>query len=130
MIPSNEKLQGLSIREELILIIGLFKESVGPHVEDALEELSVAMAWQARAVELYADAKRIVDGKMGTLMEELAKSDIPWGALRSIVEGRAKEERYDMVLADRTSAMLTHRIDALRTKISYEKALMENSRRT
>ena len=120
----------LSIRQELKLIIDMFKTPIGPHPEDMLEQLDVVMAWSARVGELYAEAKRVLDGQMGNLMEELARADdIPWGALKAIIDGKTKEERYDMTLADRTSAMLAHYTDALRTKISYEKSLMENSQR-
>lgn len=99
----------------------------GAQLKDEMEQCNSELA---RSGQLLADAESILAKKRGQLVKDyLKKEKIQPTILKALVDAEVTEEQKVVTLADRLNALLTHRIDSIRTLLSYEKqmAIFENA---
>ena len=88
-------------------------------VAGKMEELTVLLSNSCHAVALaemtYAD-------KIGSLVESSAFSSLSATDKKMVFAGRAKNEVYYVTLTERQNRALTHKIEALRSMLSYIKS--------
>ena len=93
-------------------------------IPSLLIELDAVSCWLARSAEIVADAVQINMDDRKVAMENLVEGTSATKA-RDIVNGMCSQTERLRVLAERMNAALTHRIDAIRSIISAEKALAQ-----
>lgn len=114
---------------------GLFQHVKETGTANAIyPELAEEMEWSiqhlARSSEILAYAEIEEKKARAIHSKDLIEKEPKIGAmmLKEIVDGLTAPEAKLVTLADRLNSTLVHRIDALRTQISYVKADMERSR--
>jgi vacuolar-type H+-ATPase subunit B/Vma2 len=92
-------------------------------VSGKLNELS---ALQSNASHCMALAESTRDQKIMDLAIELQYSKLSATDKKYIILGKAKDESYYYTLSERLTRSLSHRLDALRSILSFIKAEMEH----
>lgn len=89
-------------------------------VKGKIEELSTLLSLSAYAVAL---SEKVYNLKVSELFEELTAYNATEKKL--IIQGRASEEIYYLTLCERQNKALVHKIDGLRSILSYIKTELE-----
>lgn len=125
----------IELAKEIGEIYSHIKElSINADVGSLMDELDWCNAMLARSAQLEAETEAYLDRAKGNQSElytnSLKASGEKFNATQSklYIESRIIEENKLHRLAERLNATLTHRIDSIRTKISFEKSLRDNSR--
>src|SRR3990167_6454004 len=120
------------LEQEIETIYKHVKELV---LDDAIypklsEELNWSVQMLARSGEILAHAEIEEKKARAIHLQEEIKKDGKIGAtmLKEIVSALTANESKIVTLSDRLNRLLVHRIDALRTQISYVKSDLERSR--
>ena len=112
-------------REKLVEELQVLYDSLGggtpKESELVLEDLQFSTGWLARTAELVADAEYYLNVKRGDVAHE--NNELSATLLREVSAKECAEEQRVYRLAERINASLVHRIDALRSQLSYEKML-------
>ena len=96
-------------------------------------ELSWCNSVLARSGQIKADAEKLLNAARGEASEEyliaLNKKKVKFNAtlFNVWIENKTQDEQALFMQADRLNAVLVHRIDSIRTNLSYEKLLIERS---
>lgn len=98
-------------------------QSNGDEVIGKLNELS---ALQSTASHCLALAESTRDLKFMQLAQDAQYSKMTATDKKWIFLGKAKDETYYMTLSERLTRSLSHRLDALRSILSFMKAEMEH----
>lgn len=88
-----------------------------------IQELSALLALSSHAVAL---SEMVYNEKLSELVQNTAYSGLSATDKKMVLAGRAKNEIYYLTLAERQNKALTHRIDGLRSIISYLKEEVRN----
>lgn len=108
-----------TLSRELEMLKDSLSGSTAKDPEGILDEMSFAAGWLTRLAEMTADAEYHLNRKRGEVAR--ANAELPATVLREILAAECAEEQRVWRLAERISAGLVHRIDVLRSQISYEK---------
>lgn len=87
-----------------------------------IEELSTLLALSAHAVAL---SEKVYNERICELVGEYENSHLSATEKKLIFQGRAKEEIYYLTLSERQNKALVHKIDGLRSVLSYLKTELE-----
>ena len=98
------------------------------NVSGLIDQLDYANQWLVRCSTLLADAQAINDLARSKASEKYGEDTTPT-RLNIALNGDCAEERKLLLLAERLSALLVHRIDSIRTLISLEKQMAGNELR-
>lgn len=98
-------------------------QSNGDEVIGKLNELS---ALQSTASHCMALAETVYNQKIMDLVTDHAYSKMSATDKKYIFLGKAKNEGYYVTLSERLTRSLSHRLDALRSILSFMKAEMEH----
>lgn len=113
----------VDLADELHEIYKLLKTLEHANSQELYDELVTAQGWLARSGELVAEAQYIVDKKRGDAAQGYWQQNVGASILREFLARDCAEEAKLLKLADRLNACLVHRIDSIRTLISFEKHL-------
>lgn len=116
--------------EEIETLYGSIAEPISKGNPEALmDDLSYSCQWLARSAVLVADAQYHLDAARGRVAEEVEKS-LPLTIAKEVMAGRVASEARILKLAERLNATLTHRIDSIRSVLSFEKQTYERGGRS
>ena len=107
--------------------------SIEADVEQLLNELAYCNGSLARSAQLQAEAEYILNVERGNASERYAQScktmDERFNATQAkyFIESRTVDQVRLYTLAERLNRTLTHRIDSIRTAISFEKTQRERT---
>ena len=114
--------------EELQFLCDTLQGSTPKEPELILEDLRFSTGYLARTAELVADAEYYLNVRRGEVAHE--NSELTATILREVSAKDCATEQRIYRLAERINATLTHRIDSLRSQLSYEKMLAGVERQT
>lgn len=96
-------------------------------IELLIIELSSLLGLSSECLALAK--KKLKEAQLEILREQHEKNpDITGNKLKMIIDTRCADEDYLLTYADRLNAGLVHKIDGLRSVLSYEKQSMEFSK--
>lgn len=107
------------LASELAQIYAILTDLPKGDIGGIQDDLASSNGWLARSAVLEAEAQNLLDRKRGTVCEKYL--DSPATQLRVFLDSECSEERRLFHLADRLNATLSHRIDSLRSLLSFEK---------
>lgn len=108
--------------EELQVLYDSLQGGTPKEAEAVLEDLRFSTGWLARTAEMVADAEYYFNLKRGDVA--LENFTLSATILKEVSARGCAEEQRVYRLAERVNAALVHRIDALRSQLSFEKSLM------
>lgn len=109
------------LAEELHFLYDSLAGGTPKDPNEVLEDLQFSTGWLARTAEMVADAEFFLNVKRGEVAH--ANADLSATVLRETSAKECAEEQRLYRLAERINASLVHRIDVLRSQLSYEKML-------
>jgi hypothetical protein len=119
---------GIELAERLTILYGGLGPLPVSDVGMLMEELDALNGWLAESSQLVAEAQAMYDKERGDVAESLAgRADLSASMMRLKIDGQASEQKRLLMLADRLNATLVHRIDSVRTLLSFEKMLATQS---
>jgi hypothetical protein len=118
----------LKILEELTdqISAAISQEIDQTNPEEVSGKLNELSALQSTASHCMALAESTRDQKIMELAQDLQHSKLSATDKKYIILGRAKDESYYYTLSERLTRSLSHRLDALRSILSFIKAEMEH----
>ena len=115
------------LASELGLIYQRISQPLDREVVGLMDEMLERCEWLARSSELLAEAQFILDKARGEAAEKLSQTKFGASILREFIGNLVAEETRLRNLADRLNVTITHQLDAIRTKISFEKSLSQQT---
>jgi vacuolar-type H+-ATPase subunit B/Vma2 len=118
----------LQILEELTDVISkaISEEIDSTNPAEVSGKLNELSALQSTASHCMALAESTRDQKMMELAHDLQHSKLSATDKKYIILGRAKDETYYLTFCERLTRSLSHRLDALRSILSFMKSEMEH----
>jgi len=95
------------------------------NTEELAMDLDHANAWLMRASEILAEAEALLNTKRGERAKVYREQNISATYLRELLTADCVPEQKLYTLTSRLISTLTHRIDSLRTLISFEKSALQ-----
>lgn len=101
--------------------------SIDADIQQLLNELDYCNGSLARSAQLQAEAGALLNKARGIASEEYANGAESFSATQAkyFIESRTSDHTKLYTLAERLNRTLTHRIDSIRTAISFEKSHRE-----
>lgn len=96
------------------------------NADEVMGKLNELSALQSNASHCMALAEMVYNQKIMELVTQGEFSRLSATDKKYVFAGRAKKEAYFMTLSERLSRSLSHRLDALRSILSFIKAEMEH----
>jgi hypothetical protein len=115
----------VELGEELRQIYKRIGQPLSRDVVGLMDELDDRCQWLARSSELLAEAQAMNDRRRGKESEAL--TELPASLIRERLSGICADESRLLKLADRLNATIVHQIDAIRTILSFEKSLSQQT---
>jgi hypothetical protein len=97
--------------------------------EGLMTELDYANQWLARSSEIVAEAEEILTKRRGDRADHYASTNVTATYLRVFLARDCVIEEKVVSLAKRLVTTLTHRIESVRSLLSYEKTNQQHSGR-
>lgn len=98
------------------------KAPISTETEELPVELDNRCQWLARSAEIYAQVQYIHDKARGDAAEKHHKVSSAT-LLRELINRDTADEARVLTLAAKLNSTIVHQIDAIRTRLSYEKQL-------
>lgn len=96
--------------------------------EEIIGHLNEVCAIQANASYCQAEAERLLAEKMCELVEKVEYRSMTATDKKYLFGGRCKDFNFTVTYAERLSRNISHKIDALRSMLSFLKMEMEQSK--
>lgn len=103
--------------------------SIDADIQQLLMELDYCNGSLARSAQLQAEAEALLNQQRGVASEAYSESSEAFNATQAkhFIEAKTVQQVKLYTLAERLNRTLTHRIDSIRTAISFEKSHRERA---